>query len=35
MHDILIGLAFLAMVLAPCLVASNISGSGEDHSDGV
>jgi hypothetical protein len=33
-HDILIGLAFLAMVLAPCLVASNISGSSESDIDG-
>jgi hypothetical protein len=33
-HDILIGLAFLAMVLAPCLVASSVSGSSEDEIDG-
>jgi hypothetical protein len=33
MHDLLIGLAFLAMVLAPCLVASNSSGSIEDEPD--
>jgi hypothetical protein len=33
MHDLLIGLAFLTMVLAPCLVASNVSGSSEDEPD--
>jgi hypothetical protein len=33
MHDMLIGIAFLAMVLAPCLVASNVSGTSEDDPD--
>jgi hypothetical protein len=32
MHDLLIALAFLAMVLFPCIVASR-TGSGESESD--
>jgi hypothetical protein len=32
-HDLLVGIAFLVMVLLPCLVASNNSGSSEDDPD--
>jgi len=34
MHDFLIALSFVAMVLAPCLIASK-SGSGEMEADSI